>query len=93
MWEAPKEGYLKLDEYNKINEQAVKQQEETLRLQSRELIQNADEIVAKYKREKLKQYRVKEPEVYRTHSDDAYDPVILAQDAQPLGQWETVVNV
>lgn len=94
VWVAPKEGFLSLDEYNKINKQAIIKQEEHLRIESNKFKDNADEIAAKYQREKLKKYKVKDSVKEEKVSD--VEPVYSFQSpdeaAQPFGQWQTVVK-
>lgn len=94
VWVAPKEGFLTLAEYTKINKQVIIKQEENLRIESNKFKDNADEIAAKYQREKLKKYKVKDAVKDETVSD--VEPVYSFQSpdeaAQPFGQWQTVVK-
>ena len=48
VWEPPKEGYMSIEEYNRINSLAEKQQQIKLQQDSMYMRGNADEIVAKY---------------------------------------------
>lgn len=57
VWEKPKQGYLTLDEYNNIMDQSKAAQEEHARKEKKFLVDNADELAAKFNREKLKQRR------------------------------------
>lgn len=46
-WDVPKEGYMTLEEYNRINKIAETQQKIQLQKDSMYMRGNADEIVAK----------------------------------------------
>lgn len=48
VWEKPKEGFMTLKEYNRINQVALRQQELQQQEESMFMRGNADEIVAKY---------------------------------------------
>ncbi|KAJ6649790.1 WW domain-binding protein 4 [Pseudolycoriella hygida] len=95
-WEVPKEGYMTLEEYNRLNKLAEAQQQLQLHKESMFMRGNADEIVAKYYREKLKERRPKptpsevakveeEKEQYKTYEEPGWS-------AKPLGEWTTVTN-
>lgn len=58
MWDKPKQGYLTLDEYNGIMDQARVAHEAHAQQEKKFMVENADELAAKYNREKLKQRRV-----------------------------------
>ncbi|XP_055709787.1 WW domain-binding protein 4 isoform X2 [Phlebotomus papatasi] len=99
VWEAPKEGYLTLAEYNKINEEALKKQE----LEAAKEIQMhrdmADEFVAKNKRERLKQRRVQTADADESikgkwEKQEEYQAVdtYVSPGAGPYGKWETVAK-
>lgn len=92
-WEKPKEGYMKYAEYVKLNDQAAKQQEEFYEKQHKEIVENADEIAAKLRREQLKRYQrvTKEPKPETSKSSwaDQYG----VYEETPLGKWETVESV
>lgn len=57
VWDKPKQGYLTLDEYNNIMEQSRTVHEAHAQREKKFLVENADEMAAKYNREKLKQRR------------------------------------
>lgn len=57
MWDKPKEGFLKLDEYNNIMEEARRKQEVHAQREKQFMVENADELAAKFNREKLKRVR------------------------------------
>ncbi|KAG4072322.1 hypothetical protein HA402_004254 [Bradysia odoriphaga] len=93
-WNVPKEGYMTLEEYNRLNTLAEAQQQLKLHKESMFMRGNADEIVAKFHREKLKERRAKptpteiakveeEKEQYKTYEDPDWS-------AKPLGAWTTV---
>uniref|UniRef100_A0A336LS45 Calmodulin-lysine N-methyltransferase n=1 Tax=Culicoides sonorensis TaxID=179676 RepID=A0A336LS45_CULSO len=57
VWEEPKEGYMKYEEYLKIQHEAEQKATQEVVKQSEEFVKNADEIAAAYNRERLKAYR------------------------------------
>lgn len=57
MWEKPKQGYLTLDEYNTIMDQSRAVHEEHAHREKKFMVDNADELAAKFNREKLKDRR------------------------------------
>jgi WW domain-binding protein 4 len=87
----PKEGFMTLKEYNKLNETAIKQQEEARQTDLKYHIENADEIAAKYKREQYKKYQTitQEPKEKltesssRSHYADEYGK-------SSIGEWQVV---
>lgn len=90
-WEKPKEGYMKIDEYEKLNAIAVKQQEEKLQQEMTETIENADELAAKYKREQSKKYRkfTEDPKPKEEPLNNFADIYGTYHD-RPLGEWQAV---
>lgn len=99
IWESPKEGHMTLAEYNQINKILEKKREDNLKQESLKFSQNADEYVAKHKREEnYKKYnnRVKivsnPDDGVDQQSEYNRDPEILKTEAQPYGRWETVVE-
>uniref|UniRef100_A0A6B2EI05 Putative spliceosomal protein fbp21 n=1 Tax=Phlebotomus kandelakii TaxID=1109342 RepID=A0A6B2EI05_9DIPT len=97
VWEAPKEGFVTLDEYYKINEAAVQQQEQAAAKEIQFHRDNADEIVAKNRRERLKQRRVQPEEESisaKWAKKDEYQAVdtFVSPTAGPYGKWETVTE-
>lgn len=91
-WTKPKEGFMSLAEYEKLNEVALKQQQEQQQQEMKDTIENADEIASKYRREQMKKYKKrteeKKPEPEATTSSYADQYGVYA--AQPYGKWETV---
>ncbi|XP_055916279.1 WW domain-binding protein 4 [Eupeodes corollae] len=91
VWKEPKEGYLSLEEYNKINQIAEAQQEIQFQQQAKDFQKNAPEEVAKYNRERLKMYRRQDPkeetakeekrQAFKTE-EESYTP--------DIGAWVTV---
>lgn len=99
---------MTIAEYNKITAITEQKQEENMIKESKEFAQNVDEIAAKYQREKMKKYRARvlgEDESRKTDVNksngnqleaigDNYkrDPEVLATEAQPYGQWQTIIK-
>lgn len=92
-WEKPKEGYMKYAEYVKLNDQAAKQAEEFYEKQHKEIVENADELSAKFRREQLKRYQrvTKEPKPETSRSTYADQYGVYSET--PLGKWETVESI
>ena len=88
MWEKPKEGFMTLKEYNKLNEIAIKQQEEARQTDLKYNIENADEIAAKYKREQYKKYQTitQEPKKLTESSTSHY----ADEYGTSIGEWQVV---
>lgn len=90
-WTKPKEGFMSLKEYEKLNEVALQQQQDKQQREMKESIENADEIASRFRREQLKKYKKiteeKKPEVEATTS---YADLYGVYAAQPYGKWETV---
>lgn len=92
IWAKPKEGFMTLKEYNKLNTIAVEKQEEARKKDLKYNVENADELASRLKREQFKKYQkiTQEPESaeasevsnnYTTEDDINY---------QVLGKWESV---
>ena len=105
VWTAPKEGYLSLDEYDKISKQAADLQEMQAQKERSNFLNNAEEIAAKFKREKLKERRVQDvekPAEFVENTEIGTDGAIYTAPAEsssssysssaPYGQWQTVVK-
>lgn len=88
VWKKPKEGFMSLEEYEKLNEVAIRQQEEHKKLEMKNSIENADEIASRYNREQLKKYQkiTEEPKPV----EDASTSYAGQYGGQPYGKWETV---
>lgn len=100
VWETPKEGYMTIEEYNRLNLVYEAKTEQQLYEESKFMRENADEIAAKYRREQLKavranaiQHEIKEKEIERENytacEDIDEEP---GTSAQPFGKWQTVVH-
>jgi WW domain-binding protein 4 len=94
VWEKPKEGFMTLKEYNKLNEIAIKQQEEARQTDLKYTIENADEIAAKYKREQYKKYQTitQEPKEL-TESASSSSRSEYADEfskVSRIGEWQVV---
>lgn len=89
-WKKPKEGFMSLKEYEKLNEIALQQQAEHQQREMKNSIENADEIASKMRREQLKKYKkiTAEPKP-ETEASTSYAG---QYGGQPYGKWETVVE-
>jgi WW domain-binding protein 4 len=90
-WEKPKEGFMTVKEYEKLNDIAIAKQEEEQVRESKYTVENADELAAKYKRERLKNYKVKDQEEVDKETEAliaSMGPSPRADD--PYGTWERV---
>lgn len=88
MWEKPKDGFMSLKEYNKLNQTVISKQEEARQKDLKFHLENADEIASKYKREQFKKYQkiTQEPMPEESSSSVNY----VNEFSQPYGKWETV---
>lgn len=98
VWEPPKEGYMTIEEYNRLNLVYNARAEQQMYEESKHLRENADEAVAKYRREQLRVIRSdgidvekKEKEIER-ESYKEYEEPEDTSSAQPYGKWKTVVT-
>lgn len=83
---------MSLKEYEKINEIALKQQEETKYQEYKNAVNNADENAAKYKREQHKVFKVKEAKsVIETIEDTVAVKPFLCEGAR-IGDWQEVIK-
>lgn len=81
---------MTLKEYNKLNETAIKQQEEARQTDLKYHIENADEIAAKYKREQYKKYQTitQEPKEKLTESSSRQYSDEYGKCS--IGEWQVV---
>lgn len=91
VWTEPKEGYLSLEEYNRINQIAEAQQEIRLQQEAKEFQKNAPEEVAKYNRERLKMYRRADPKEHAA-IEEKRQTFKTEEEAQTpdIGAWTIV---
>lgn len=88
VWKKPKEGFMSLAEYEKLNELAVQQQEEQKHQEMKRSIENADESASRYNREQLKKYKKITAEPKR--EEEATTSYAGQYGGQPYGKWETI---
>lgn len=88
VWKKPKEGFMSLKEYEKLNEIALQQQAEQQQRDMKNSIENADEIASKMRREQLKKYKKITQEPKR--EEEATTSYAGQYGGQPFGKWETV---
>lgn len=94
IWEEPKEGYMTIEEYNRLNKVVDAKAEQQHYAESKYMRDNADELLSKYKREKFKTLQaftkaeeVKEKEEERETYTAYEEP---GSSSQPFGKWQTV---
>lgn len=95
VWKAPKEGYMTIEEYNRLNLVFEAKQEQKMHEQSKFMRDNADELAAKYKREKLKALKQKptEKEIKEEEKKrESYEPYESETEARAIGSWQTIVK-
>ncbi|XP_055532566.1 WW domain-binding protein 4 [Wyeomyia smithii] len=97
IWEAPKEGFMKKEEYVKITQLALQKQEEALKQGVKFEVDNAEEIAAKLKREQMgKMYRhnrlIKEEieSLADSKKQKLEEEAMLDAASGPYGRWQTV---
>lgn len=98
VWEPPKEGYMTIEEYNRLNVVYNAKVEQQVYEESKNLRENADEVAAKYRREQLRAIRIdnvedqiKEKEIEREKYKEYEEPPETSS-AQPYGKWQTIVR-
>lgn len=90
-WTKPKEGFMSLAEYDKLNEVALQQQEEQKQLEMKNSIDNADEIASRYNREQLKKYKKITEEPKTEAQEEASTSYATMYDGiSKMGKWESV---
>lgn len=84
---------MTLDEYEKLNKQVEKLDEKRKYDEWKYAVDNADELAAKYKREKLKKYRVKDDvETEGKKKPAEATTFAVPEEMTSIGKWETVVH-
>lgn len=93
IWEPPKEGYLSYEEYERINQLAINQQEITQAQESLRFRANADEEVARFNRERHAQlYRKTESSKEKKQKEEKRLEFKTEEEAatKEIGQWQIV---
>ncbi|XP_030384685.1 WW domain-binding protein 4 [Scaptodrosophila lebanonensis] len=92
VWEAPKEGYLSYEEYERINQLAVTQQELSQQEESLRFRANADEEVARFNRERMKAIRKPEMVKEKKQKEEQRQEFKTEEEAstKQIGQWQVV---
>lgn len=94
VWEAPKEGYLSWQEYQRINELAIKQQELKEAEEAKKFRENVNEEVARYNRERLKMFRQPISKQEQKAEEERKESFKTEEEAKApeIGQWQVVEN-
>lgn len=89
---------MTIEEYNRLNVVYNARAEQQVYEESKNLRENADEVVAKYRREQLKFIRsdgieeeIKEKEIERDNYKEYEEPPETSS-AQPYGKWQSIVK-
>ncbi|SPP79122.1 WW domain-binding protein 4 [Drosophila guanche] len=92
VWKPPKEGYLSYEEYERINQLAIDQQEISQEKESLRFRANADEEVARVNRERLKAFRKPETAKEKKQKEEKRLEFKTEEEAatKEIGQWQTV---
>lgn len=93
VWEPPKEGYLSYEEYERINQLAIDQQQLTQAEESLRFRANADEEVARFNRERhAKLYRNPENAKEKKLKEEKRLEFKTEEEAatKEIGQWQVV---
>ncbi|XP_073827222.1 uncharacterized protein [Musca autumnalis] len=92
VWEAPKEGYLSWEEYQRINDLAVQQQELKQAEESKKFRENVNEEVARYNRERLKVYQRYTTAAEKKEEEELRETFKTEEEAKApeMGQWQVV---
>lgn len=94
VWQKPKEGYMPLAEYNRINAIAVAQQEVLNKAAEKKMHESTEEQTARYYRERLKDFRRPDPEDTPEAKEEKRQYYKTAEEAATpnIGTWQTVVE-
>ncbi|XP_053657890.1 WW domain-binding protein 4 [Anopheles marshallii] len=96
VWEPPKEGYMKKDEYENLSKIAWQKQKENAALEAKYELENADEIAARVRRENMahifKHNRKIKEEIEKKveHGREAATNAEIERSKNPYGRWESV---
>jgi WW domain-binding protein 4 len=97
VWVKPKEGYMTLAEFEKLNQLAAEKQEEQSKQNLKYHVENAEELAARYKREQFKKYQTvtqesssKKKKKEESDAKSSWTTVDDLYGAQPVGKWEAV---
>ncbi|EDV57281.2 WW domain-binding protein 4 [Drosophila erecta] len=92
VWKPPKEGYLSYEEYERINQLAIDQQELSQAQESLKFRANADEEVARVNREKMKAFRKTDNPKEKKQKEEKRLTFKTEEEAatKEIGQWQTV---
>ncbi|KAH8412225.1 hypothetical protein KR009_000542, partial [Drosophila setifemur] len=92
VWVKPKEGFLSYEEYERINQLAIDQQEITEAQESLRFRNNADEEVARVNRERMKSFRKPENPKEKKQKEEKRQAFKTEEEAatKEIGQWQTV---
>ncbi|XP_035919935.1 WW domain-binding protein 4 [Anopheles stephensi] len=96
VWEPPKEGYMKKDEYESLSKIAWQKQKDNAANEARYELENADEIAARLRRENMAQIfkhnrKIKEEiEKKVDHGREAAATAEIERSKNPYGKWESV---
>lgn len=80
---------MTLEEYEKLNQQAVKLDEQRKHEEWKYNVENADEIAAKYQREKLKKFRVKDVDEEKKKKEEP-SKFAAPDEIASIGSWQVV---
>lgn len=96
VWDKPKEGFMTIAEYNRLNLLFDARTEQQMHQESKFMRENADDLAAKYRRENLKQFQAKptpkeieEKEIEKESYTSYEEP---GTSAAPYGKWQTIVK-
>ncbi|KAH8324337.1 hypothetical protein KR074_005794, partial [Drosophila pseudoananassae] len=92
VWEKPKEGFLSYEEYERINQLAMDQQQISQEQESLRFRENADEEVARVNRERMKAFRKPENPKEKKQKEEKRQAFKTEEEAatREIGQWQTV---
>ncbi|KAH8323398.1 hypothetical protein KR067_007385, partial [Drosophila pandora] len=92
VWEKPKEGFLSYEEYERINQLAMDQQQISQEQESLRFRENADEEVARVNRERMKAFRKPDNPKEKKQKEEKRQTFKTEEEAatKEIGQWQTV---
>uniref|UniRef100_A0A182WRB6 WW domain-binding protein 4 n=1 Tax=Anopheles quadriannulatus TaxID=34691 RepID=A0A182WRB6_ANOQN len=95
IWETPKEGFMKKEEYETLSKIAWQKQKEIAEHEAKYELENADEIAARLRRENMAQIfkhnrKIKEELEKKIDHGEVAVTAQIEQSKNPYGNWESV---
>lgn len=94
VWDEPKEGFMTVAEYDRLNLVFDARQAQQANQESKYIRENADHLASKYRREEMKRLRAQPTEKDLEQEELERDNYTASEEAEsssaPYGKWQTV---